>query len=77
MDNKAIKIQSYQNPSYHKCESCGRAKDILFRAEMMDAQTQTFLVGAFDLCSNCGNNLADILGVEVVRERKVGEFRFD
>lgn len=74
----AFKVVTFQNPSYKKCECCDRVKDIFYRVEILDAQTQTMLAGSLDFCKNCGENFADIVGQKVVKERNVGgRFTFD
>ena len=74
----AFKIITFQNPAYKKCECCDRVKDIFYRAEVMDFETETMLAGSFDMCKGCGENFADIIGQTVTKERKFkGGFSFE
>ncbi len=71
-----LKIESFANTSYRKCECCGRPKDIYFRFNVKDADTASMLVGSFELCKDCGQQIGAILGIEASIEHVVKEFTF-
>lgn len=75
--NDHFKIVTFQHPTYKKCECCDRVKDLFFRIEILDFETKTMLSGSIDACKSCGENFADIIGFELVKERKLGGFTFD
>lgn len=60
----------------HKCECCGRVRDIVFKLFVHDAATGLYL-GDFDLCDSCGHNMATLLGQELPTEYSVAEWTFD
>lgn len=62
--------------SYKKCECCGRVKDIYFKLNVFDSKTSSMLVGDFDLCKFCGENIGDILNLETKTESVVQDFKF-
>lgn len=69
---EGIKIVTFQNPSYKKCECCDRVKDIFFRIEIFDYETKSMLSGSIDMCKTCGENFADYVGHTVIKERQIG-----
>jgi hypothetical protein len=72
-----IKIINLAQPVYKKCECCNRVKDILFKMSILDAKTGTMLVGDFDLCQNCGENISDVLNLDIKKEVTVKGFSFE
>lgn len=73
----AFKLETFAQTSYHKCECCSRVRDIYFRLNIMDAYTQHMIVGSFDLCKECGENIGRIFHVETDAERTVTDFSFE
>lgn len=71
-----IKIISFAQPVYKKCECCNRVKDIFYKMSILDAKTASMLVGDFELCKNCGENISDVLNLELQDEVTVSEFTF-
>lgn len=77
MAHNEIKIISLAQPVYKKCECCNRVKDIFFKMSILDAKTATMLVGDFELCTKCGENISDILNLPLQKEVTVSEFSFE
>lgn len=75
--NELIKLETFAQVIYRKCECCGRVRDIFFRANIYDADTGNMLMGSIDLCKNCGENFGKILNQEVTTESVVTDFNFD
>lgn len=71
-----IKIMTLAQPIYQKCECCNRVKDVYFKMSILDAKTASMLVGDFDLCKKCGENISDILNLKLQTEVTVNEFSF-
>lgn len=76
MPLKAMQISTLAHTVYKKCECCGRVRDIYFKLYIKDAKTATYLVGDFDLCKTCGQNIGDILNIPVSTENVLTEFTF-
>jgi hypothetical protein len=55
LDNIEIKFLRY--PKLAKCSSCGRVRDIYFKALIYDVEDRKSVVGDLDLCKLCGENL--------------------
>lgn len=77
MINDFIKLETFAQTAYHKCECCSRVRDIYFRANIYDADTAQMLVGSFELCKDCGANFGTILNQKVTTESVVTDFSFD
>lgn len=77
MPNQFIKLETFAQAAYHKCECCSRVRDIFFRANIYDADTGDMLVGSFELCKTCGENMGKILNQKATSESVVTEFSFD
>ncbi|MGI6570025.1 MAG: hypothetical protein ACOX27_03030 [Caldicoprobacterales bacterium] len=60
MDNIEIKFLRY--PKLAKCSSCGRVRDIYFKALIYDVDDRKSVVGDLDLCKLCGENLHKAAG---------------
>lgn len=76
MKKEYLKLISFAQTSYRKCECCSRVRDIYFRLNVSDADTGTMLVGSFELCKECGANFGDILNTKINTERTVTDFNF-
>lgn len=55
MDNIDIRLLRY--PKLAKCSSCGRVRDIYYKALIYDVEDHTSIVGDLDLCKLCGENM--------------------
>lgn len=75
--NDALKLEMFAQNSYHKCECCNRVRDIYFRLNIMDAATNTMVVGSFDLCKSCGENFGRILDSNLKTITEVKKFNFE
>ena len=73
---KAMEISTLAHTVYKKCECCGRVKDIYYKLLIKDAKTAQYLVGDFDLCKSCGENIGDILNIPVNTQNVLTEFKF-
>lgn len=71
-----LKIVTFAQTVYKKCECCGRVRDIFFKLNVFDSKTNKMLVGDFDLCKFCGENLGDILKIDTAAENTVRNFSF-
>lgn len=75
--DKLIKLETFSQAAYHKCECCSRVRDIFFRANVYDAKTGHMLVGSFELCKSCGENFGQIINQDVSTDSVVTDFSFD
>lgn len=57
----------------HKCECCGRVRDIPYKLFVHDYDTGLYL-GDFDLCDDCGHNMAKLLQQELPTEYDISEW---
>ncbi|RUL48795.1 hypothetical protein [Lysinibacillus antri] len=71
----ALQMTTLAHTVYKKCECCNRVKDIYFKLSINDAKTGTFLMGDLDLCKSCGQNLGDILNIDVSTTSVLTEFK--
>ncbi|HLS36618.1 MAG TPA: hypothetical protein VK061_10285 [Bacillota bacterium] len=76
MPENKIDIVTLAQAVYKKCECCDRVRDVFFEMNIFDAKTGKMLVGDFDLCKSCGENMSDILNISVDTESTVREFSF-
>lgn len=76
MSQNALRIDSYSATVYKRCSCCSRVRDLYYRMDVKDAKTATLVVGAFELCRDCGGNLGEILGQEVSSDISLSEFSF-
>lgn len=60
----------------HKCECCGRVRDIPYKLFVHDKATGLYL-GDFDLCDDCGRNMASLLEQALPDEYSVAEWSWD
>ena len=77
MKKKCLKIATLAHTVYKRCECCNRVKDIYFKLNILDAAQASFLVGDFDLCKSCGQNIGDILSIKVSTENVLTDFKFE
>lgn len=77
MAQNKIDLVTMAQTVYKKCECCNNVRDIFFKMQIFDAKTGKMLVGDFDLCKTCGENISDILNVKVETEHTVKEFSFE
>jgi|GEM_PF-2926335 len=77
MAQNKIDIINLAQPIYKKCESCDCVRDVFYKMNIFDAKTGSMLVGDFDLCQSCGENISDILNIKVEKEVTVNEFKFE
>lgn len=77
MTSDYLQLEQFAQTSYHKCECCNRVRDIYYRLNVRDCTTGRMLVGSFELCKECGQNMGDILHVNAPTEGTVTEFSFD
>ena len=55
--NDIIEIKILRYPKLAKCSSCGRVRDIYYKALIMDVDDKKSVVGDLDLCKVCGENI--------------------
>jgi len=77
MAQNKIDIINLAQPIYKKCECCDRVRDVFYKMTIYDAKTGKMLVGDFDLCQSCGENISDILNISVEKEITINEFKFE
>ncbi len=77
MIEEFIKLETFAQAAYHKCECCSRVRDIFFRANIYDSDSAKMLVGSFELCKDCGENLGRILNQDTSSEKVVTDFNLD
>lgn len=73
---KLVRIESFANTTFKKCECCDRNKDLYFQATIYDHKSPDRIIGGMKLCKDCGINLGAILDLDVSAERTKNEFKF-
>lgn len=76
MDLSKIHVERLGATFMHKCQCCGRNRDIPYKLFVHEVSTGLYL-GAFDLCNDCGKNFAQLIGQELQTEFPVAEFTFE
>lgn len=51
-----IDIKMLRYPKLAKCSSCGRVRDIYYKALILDVDDKSSIVGDLELCKLCGEN---------------------
>ncbi len=51
-----IEIKMLRYPKLAKCSSCGRVRDIYFKALILDVDDKSSIIGDLELCKLCGEN---------------------
>jgi len=76
VDLKKFHVERLAATFMHKCECCGRNRDIPYRLFIHDYDTGLYL-GDFDLCKECGQNMAKLIGQQLQDEFLIKEFTFE
>ena len=71
-----LEVTRLHNITLHKCECCGRVRDIPFRLFISNAESK-LIAGEIDFCDDCGKNFCQLLGLPVPDPIVLKEFRFD
>ena len=71
-----MKLESYAQTAYRKCDNCKWVRDIFFRLNNYDAESGQTLVGSLELCKECGQNFGELLGQPAETEHTLREFTF-